>query len=654
MRHLISIFCLVLPFLSPAQSEDYKPKFGKLEATDFEIADVDTSANAIVLYDFGKSWFDYRVKQFKFVFTYHARIKIMKESGLSKATVSIPYTVGRGSSMSESVSRIKGYTHNLVDGKVVSQKIKKSMIFKDQISKDRKVYKLSFPNAKVGSIIEYTYEITTPFDVSNKPRNWYFQQNIPVKWSEYIISYPNTLYYRGLMSGFLPLYIKEEKEALFRAVNQTGTKYRYVIKDVPAFKSEPYITTVDDYVSKIDFELVSVNWPGIMVKSFSHSYEDLNKTLLEGKSFGKNIRKNKALKEIANTIKAKNISHDQTIVEAYNWVRNTIKWNKKLSKYGNEFKKTMKKKTGDSGDINQMLIALLKKLNIKVEPVILSTRSNGSVNKYFALSTRFNHVIAMVENEKGEALLLDATKKFVQPGMLPFFALNSYGYVISKTNPRFIDIIPKGKYTSYTKINLTINEDTELEGDIKYNYGGYAAYYAKTDYEEKGKSKYIESIKKENSNLDISDVVFEYADDPAVNKFAVQYQVNTSDYITDAGKTIYIDPMLGEKMQENPFTLEKRQFPVDLGTTTKEVTHITYKLPEGATVVDIPKSAAVTLPNGGGKFSYSVIHKGETVNIVNTLHLKKTKYSSDEYFSIKELYDHIVKNHAKQLVIKLP
>ena len=56
------------------------------------------------------------------------------------------------------------------------------------------------PNVKEGSIIEYEYQIRTPG--YNTPRDWYFQTNIPVNYSEYNFLIPNALVFNKQIKGY--------------------------------------------------------------------------------------------------------------------------------------------------------------------------------------------------------------------------------------------------------------------------------------------------------------------------------------------------------------------------------------------------------------------------------------------------------------------
>ena len=92
------------------------------------------------------------------------------------------------------------------------------------------------------------------------------------------------------MQGYIPLDIADEKVAPSSIsitskergegggyvltnhfstdkIDFTEKRFRWVAKDVPAFKSEPFITTYKDYISKINFELAYIKYPNQPIRA---------------------------------------------------------------------------------------------------------------------------------------------------------------------------------------------------------------------------------------------------------------------------------------------------------------------------------------------------------------------------------------------------
>jgi hypothetical protein len=188
MKTLASQICSILLLLVLISGKTIAQKepvdFGKVQIPDVEMKqyELDTSASAVVLCDFGKSYFQYQSeKGFQVVFERTTRIKIFKKSGYEYANVEVPY-YKKSNSEKEVVTELKGYTYNLENGKMVKTKLTGESIFDEDKTENWKLKKFSLPNVKEGSVIEYTYTIKSDFLFTF--REWEFQSDIPVIWSE--------------------------------------------------------------------------------------------------------------------------------------------------------------------------------------------------------------------------------------------------------------------------------------------------------------------------------------------------------------------------------------------------------------------------------------------------------------------------------------
>jgi len=131
MKTISNCFLMVL-FLLYAGSlrsscQKTKMKFGQIDQDNLAmtIYDKDTSASAVVLGDYGDVTFHYVQAEGSWYinFTRHRRIKIFKKSGYEWANHQILlYNEGN---LSENVSALKGFTYNLVDGKIEQEKLTK-------------------------------------------------------------------------------------------------------------------------------------------------------------------------------------------------------------------------------------------------------------------------------------------------------------------------------------------------------------------------------------------------------------------------------------------------------------------------------------------------------------------------------------------------
>ncbi|RYU97151.1 DUF3857 domain-containing protein [Emticicia agri] len=630
-----------------------KIKFGEFNMADLEMKsyESDSTADAIVLYDYGQTTFEAKGGMIYTHFVYHGRKKILKKSALDLGTISMQL-LKFGYEKDQLISDIKGFTFNLENGEVKKEKLNKESIFLEKIVGDVQNVKITLPNVKEGSVIDYTYTIDTPFSLSNNPSTWTFQGERPVKWSVYEISIPSYFTYRLLMSGYLQLSGNEVEPVNLSlgSYETNGLFQRFIVKDAPAFRKEAFITSAGDYISKIDFELASVVWPNVLVKDFSLDYTALNKTMLENQSFGGQLKRTGFLEDAAKEIKSKHSDSTARLKAACEFVRKNVKWNESYGLYANNLKKVLETHKGDAGDINLLLVALLREIGFDANPVILSTRGHGKIHEQYALMKRFNYVVAHIERN-GKDLLLDATDEYLRLGMLPMDCLNGSGWLVHPTKGRFVTIIPVEKDVEFKKASLVLDEEGELKGSILKSYAGYGALSAKKEFKEKGYEKYLEEARKDNATWTIEKA--DYVNTTELEApMEAQYQVTLSDYVTKAGNMLYLKPMLSEGQTENLLKAKERLYPIDFAFPIEETFMATYELPKGYSVVEIPKNISLNLPESSGKFTYLVAINDNKLTVTSRIQFRKSLYFAGEYPFLQEFFDKMIAKHNEQIVLK--
>jgi hypothetical protein len=655
MNHkLVVLFWVVsLPLFS--QNSENKIKFGDIdiETVKEKHFAADTSVSAAVLYDRGDVNFDYRNGIVYIITNIHERIKIYKKAALDEANVELSVRDYGSLQREELLSGIKGYTYNIdAKGELIREKLTKEMIFKEKSSDYTNTTKFTLPNVKEGSVIEYIYTRETPFGVSQSPATWSFQTSKPVAWSEYNISVPNYFYYQMIMGGYLALYENSRKEGNARLGTSTvnTSEYHFVVKDAPAFVSEPFITTASDYISKIDFELAQVDIPGNMVENYSLDYKALASKLMASSEFGEIIKKTGFMKDAAKKILAETKDTTQLLDLAVKHINSTIKHNGNYSIWAKNLKKITGKGEGDVADINLSLICLLREMGFEAHPAILSTRSHGNVNVQFALLKKFNCVVAAI-NINGKEILLDATQPLLPTGVLPPNYLNGVAVVILPTDYKIIEIIPNERNTELQSATMTLDDEGLLKGTLMGSYAGYNGWYAKEEYKDQGEEKYLKEIKEEKTGWNIIKATFSNQNSPT-EAMKAEYELEISDQATVAGNMIYLKPMLTEGLTSNPFKTETRLFPIDFAMPLDETFLANITIPEGYEVAEKPESIAMSIPNNGGRFIYSVVVDGNLIKLNSRINIRKPVYVAEEYETLKNFYAHIIKKHAEQIVLK--
>jgi hypothetical protein len=234
--NLLCSLLLLVPVLTYAQKKDVpelKVKFGKISEEEIAMKqyDKDPDAAAVILFDKGYvSWGNYDN------YERHIRIKIFKKEAYNRGDFRIMYS----KKANESIMGLKASCYNMENGKLVETKATNDNIIDEELIRTVDVKKITIPGVKEGSIIELKYTLSNP-----SIDDWYFQDNIPTIWSEYEVLIPEYYVFSKIGQGFTPYAVNETNS---KSETRTGTDftynvncYRWVQKDVPAFKSEKFM-----------------------------------------------------------------------------------------------------------------------------------------------------------------------------------------------------------------------------------------------------------------------------------------------------------------------------------------------------------------------------------------------------------------------------
>ncbi|MCT4644541.1 MAG: hypothetical protein N4A74_06095 [Carboxylicivirga sp.] len=613
------LMMLLLMAVTSLYAEKAPIKFGKVSDEELAMTTYapDTSAAAVVLCKYG--YFNAT----EFSFTQIERIKVLKKDGTNYAEYVLPG--GNDDSF-------RGRTYNLVDGDVVVDKLKRESIFKERVTENYYRYRVALPNVKVGSVFEI--ERTS----KGLPAEWTFQRTIPVKWCELRLEESQYVNFRKKMVGYEPLAI--------------SAKNRFVAKDVPAFKTEAYMNSRDNYITKFEFDILNVSFPGYY-KSYTTTWEAVNDRLMDHERFGGMLKGGSSyISDLAKEIEAKNLSPVDRAKTAFEAIK-SVKWNNEIWIFTSltTLGKPYKDKVGNSTDINFMLLHLLKKLDIEAYPVVISTRSNGLLNSFYPSYEKLNYtlVCAMID---GKEYLLDATEQELCFGMLPMRCLNSNGRVVTNSMGKWVDIKPLFKEQENILYELTLDTDLNLEGKINYSRNGYAAYDFRQDYKEyAGEEDYLTSMEEQYSGLTVKDFEIKNIDNldlPLQDNYTIKLK-NKVDQVNDM---LLLNPFLLEKITDNPFKLEERKYPVDFAYCRNKYLVSTIKVPEDYVITELPKPIRITLPDKS--VSVMVMHQKmhNKITTVYKFNINKTLFLPDEYELLKTVYEQIIKKHAEPIILK--
>ena len=641
-KALIFLAILFVASISYAQTkEELKVKFGKISEKEMAMTayEKDPDAPAVILFDKGYiSWGRFNS------YERHVRIKIFKKEAYDRANFRILFS--RNSQ--ESVDGLKAACYNMENGKLVETKATGDNIREEAINKYRDVKKVTVPGVREGSIIDIIYTIRNP-----NIQDWYFQDDIPTIWSEYEMLIPEYYIFSKIGQGRTPYTVNETGRTAEGGYNLYT--YHWIQKDVPAIKPESYMTSIEDYRTKLSFHLEEIRPPGQMIIKVMGNWAETAKTLMDDSDFGDFIDRKGAMKDEMATFIKETMTPIEKVQAVYEYVGKNFEAesNNFSSIYATTFLKEMKRKRKvTTSEINLIFLNMLTTLGVKANPVLTRSRDDGRVATSLAALRRFNCVISYVKMDK-DTFFVDASG-YPQPmKLLPFNALSGYGVELLGKE-KYAIVIPQSKITTrrFSQAVLSLSTEGVLSGDINFTYGGYDAFQHRQTIKDVGIDKFAQSIVKEIiADGKLESYKFENTETLSDAPMKGTVKLTTSAYVNKTDDKIYINPFLCFGEKENPFKAAERQFEIDYGALRDAYYQLSLTLPDGYKVEELPKLERTQLPDGTMKFEYLVDIKDNKISINTKFIIKRSTFSPEEYGTLKQLYAQMLAKIGEQIVL---
>ena len=665
MKKVILFLLLILSVQLSAQ----RFEFGRVSDDEIKQTEhhLDSEASAAILYKKGEVSLLYE-EGWKYVYNFEGRIKIYNTDGFDYATISVPlYRQGGGQSFI--FSNFRGFTHNMEGGKSVKERVRNSNIFDEDLNEFWDIKKITFPNVKVGSVLEYTYTITSPYTI--KLPEFVFQDLIPIDFAEYTMIIPEWRGYRVNSNLLIPVNRVERNERRPYRVTYTPrlqensiyevnlraetvtfdvvfNRVIYSVNNVPRIIPEVNMGNYNNYVSRIMPELEWTNMPNSNLSFYSSSWDDVAKFVYRN-YFNDELRSRNLFERELNALLANTNNNMEKASAIFEFVKSKMTWNTKMDYYPHSgVRKAFQDETGNVGDINLMLVAMMRQANIDASPVLVSTRSNGV--PFHASHSGFNYVICGVKINS-QIILFDATNKYSAPDVLPERALNWLGKIVKNENEiAFIELMPKTHSTYQVNMEVNINPDASLNGKYRVLKTQQHALRFRNSHATKSESIYVDELEKRLGDIEISEYQIQNKTDvyqPIIESFEFKKE-NAVDVI---GGKIYISPLLFKTSTTHPYSAEKREYPIDYIFKQLSNYTVVINIPEGYRIDSMPQAEVFQLPDDIGEFRFLISQSNNTIQLRVVYRINQPVIDPQLYDIVKEYYTSIVSKQAEKIIL---
>lgn len=617
-----------------------KAKWKKVKKAEKELikTELDTSAVAVVLSDVG----NFNFMNNPITVQRHVRIKILKKSGLNYANIKIPYYKGDNI---ESISAIKAQTLNtLPNGKIEKIKVASKNIFDKKKDDVYNEIAFTFPDVKIGSIIEYKYKFSTK---SFELPKWIFQVEIPTLYSECNVKIGNSL-----------------KVDIFYQGNRLISKYsgvttnKWVLTNLRPLKKEEFCPNTMDYAEILNFQIAgyykqSVTYAldkSLEYETFGSSWKDILKDILANDRFNSYLNRTSKAQKLLTKIIGNSTNKRKNFKKIYDYVAQNYQWNGFIGTYPDDFWGAfLTSKQGNAASKNMLLALLLKQAGFETEIYLISTKAHGKVSINCPLISQLNHIV-IKSKLYDETYYLDCKNSLYPYNLAPVENLVKNALLLDKTKEKWIDISQKEE-SQRSIFSIWEIKDKKMVSTTRETLSNYEALNKRIELIEKDNAEeYLKlEIEKQSSEIKLDSLkVFNIKD---IDKNLKIYISSSKNFDLKTTSNIYINTWMSLS-EKNPFLYPERFLPIDLYYPFEKKYTAVIKIPEDYEVDELPEQKIIKLPAKDGEVSFKYWKSEKEIKIELDFKINKTLYQPNEYEYLQKIYSFFIEKLNTVVVLK--
>ncbi|WP_314058422.1 DUF3857 domain-containing protein [Empedobacter brevis] len=620
MKLKITLLFLLFVLYTNAQTKDFK--LGKVSEQEIKLNQVpfEKDADAVILSEEGKM----ELTPANYYLTVKRRIKILTEKGIDEANIQLSYY---SKNKREAISGIKGSTINIVNGTEQISAIDEKEIFEVSINELYSAKKFTFPNVKVGSIIEYTYRKSSEHNFSIDA--WNFQHELPTLLSKFRLNNQAYGTYSIISIG----------DALNTKYKGKSSATEWVLTNIPSYKQLRYVYNPQDQSERIKIQADNYHTDGAK-KTTVNAWKDLIQDINNQYD---SYRNPFAVKDIAQNI-PNGKDEIETLRNVIHYINTNVKWNRFYGIIPSRSNKTLlKEKSGSTADMNLLLHEILTAKGFETSLILFSSRHHGQILFSYPIVNQFNSVLTVVKLNKGTSnVILDASKlNKEQIEFGPLDAFNYHGVVLKKGEPSFVKLNQKlSYYESSMKYDFMNNGNLVLYRKDKLN-----GYFYDDDVDEKNVlNRFVTESLDVRLDEEKSDKTF-FETDSYVKNYRAKAIIPNAPFYT------FINP-LREFLKHYTFEDKNRQRKIEFDYPYLFNIQVKSKIPEGyEVVIDEKYKAHHKIELGLEYYQEAKVKDGQLILAIQFL-LPEGVYEAEKYNELKQFFEKIKIEAVKEILMK--
>ena len=628
--------CMLLLCMSRAMSQTKVPEFGTFltEEKNLQVCEFDPEAEAVIIFDQG---FTTHNDDRNLITKRRIRLKILKPKGIEQANIEIPYY---SKDNFEDIYGIKAIVCNVSpSGAEQIKELASSAIFHSRVNERYSVAKFALPDVRTGSIIEYEY--TVQAKNYNGLNDWKFQTGLPTMLSSYDLEVIPSLEfaYQVYKSPVLPIEVKNDKNS---------GKIYFEMKNIAALRNEPFMDAPKEYRQRVEFQLSGYQGSFGGRTKFMTTWFELGKELLSYPEFGGQLNKNvSGAEELIKEAKAISDPY-QRMLKIYRYVHANIFADTRTFWALKGIKEAWTKKLGSSGDVNLLLINLLRSADLEVQPMLVSDRQYGKVKEGYPFLDQFNNVLARV-TVAGKTYVLDAASSYTPPHLIPIAVVNTKGFVVDRKKGGIVSLDETKTDRNRLVVAASIDKEGLISGAVTVRSYDYAKIRRVASLNKSKDKLLADYFTNAHPGIKTDSFTVLNADNdslPLEQKFNFQIPVNSS------GEYKLLNLNMFTGLQSNPFISDIRFTNVDFAVNQSQELLEMISLPPGLEPETLPKDFRLITPDNGITCARFITYNNNTLNVLFRIEFNRSVFDAGEYPTLKEFYKKMVNTLNEPIILR--
>jgi hypothetical protein len=138
--------------------------------------------------------------------------------------------------------------------------------------------------------------------------------------------------------------------------------------------------------------------------------------------------------------------------------------------------------------------------------------------------------------------------------------------------------------------------------------------------------------------------------DSTAGQLYIKSLASGSAYGQASGDYLYFNPVVLDRLTDNPFKLKERKFPVDMSYGRNIVCVAMIRAPQGFEIKELPKD--INLGGEDIRYTRKTVAAADTILTETRLAIAVSLIPPGVYESLKSFYDQIVAAESEQIVLQ--